>query len=178
MSVVRFGIPDKWQVDDPRAKAWRESRFHLGTTTSRFSRFPSPFRERLKLWQTYPRLLRRRGLVVLPGDPLVNCHGTTFGADGWLTPGDEFWWRGAEKSEHLGAWRETLDGFGYREFNPTSSDSVALYCDPLGYVTHSARRLGPKSWGSKLGQWVSLQGHRLEDLEDACYGKVSLVLSR
>lgn len=177
MSVVRFGIPDIWEVGDPRAVAWRESRHPLGVNTKKFSRFPISFREKLRLWHHYPKLRRRR-LSVSSGGGDVNCHGFTFGANGWLCPSGDFWWAGAKASDHLSAWKETLDGLGFREFDSKSSFSVALYCDPLGYVTHSARRLTTGRWASKLGAWVYVRGHQIQDLEDPCYGKAALLLSK
>jgi hypothetical protein len=125
----------------------------------------------------YPRL-KDRPITLIAAPRTTNCHAHTFEQEHWFGP--DFlshekccWDTEIFPSQHITCWREALKRIGWREgsLQPFSEklQQACLYADSRGYVTHSARMIGPDNWESKQGVGPILRGHRLNDICDILF---------
>jgi hypothetical protein len=134
------------------------------------------------LTDSFPHLASEPWVETSPESSTYNCIAWAAGdTEKWWWPHPMAYWpEGVERTVTIHAFMAALGTCGY---TPCGDDSlepgvekVALY-ELHGKPTHAARQLESGQWASKLGKSIDII-HTLRGLEDSCYGKVCLILSR
>lgn len=135
------------------------------------------------LEREFPNLSTTGYLIASPEDVTYNCIAwAAHDMQRWWWPSQFYYWpANVPREETVSAFIQAYVSLGFElcdsdQLEPRY-EKVAIYVDPAGKPTHSARQLNNGRWTSKLGNLEDIE-HDLNGLTGSSYGFVVQILRR